>query len=502
MNLVIVGGGTAGWITALYAKKAYPNKTVILVESDEIGILGAGEGSTPSLISLFNFLEISTSDLINNCNATIKNSIKFSNWSKDNDYYFHPFASTNQASNDYNFSLNSYLELDTGFSHIYSSKFNHKIIDYCFMQKLSENFCVPIIENKEKYFEYETSKFYNIGFWSIHFDASMLAKYLRKVGEKRGIIRKEGKVEDIICDNSGNITELKTKNESIKTEFVFDCTGFKRMIIGNFYKSKWISHSKNLPIKRAAAFFLDIEKNIPPYTEAIAMKYGWMWKIPTQNRYGCGYAFDSDFISDDEAKKEIDDFLGFEVDPTRTFSFDAGFYEKVWINNCLAVGLSAGFIEPLEATSLMQLGFELEMFFSLYNNQELKENFNNYYKKQTEEVLNFIYVHYVTNKNNTTFWKDFTKNNEMPVFVENLLSFIKEYPPNELTFKNNEKVFNFTNYFYVLIGNKIINKKTLQKYLSLMKVDHSEEYLNILKNQEIAVPLAINHNYFLSKLKM
>lgn len=498
MNFVVVGGGTAGWITALYAKKAYPNEKIILIESDEIGILGAGEGSTPNLIGLFNFLEIPFEDFINNCNATIKNGIKFSNWSNNDDYYYHPFYSECAASNDYNFYLNKYLELDTGFSHIYSSKFDHELKDYVFLQKISENFSVPFIQNINKNNLEITINFEGFSFWSLHFDASMLAKYLKKVGEKRGIIRKEGIVKNIFSDNYGNIVELKTDSESIKTDFVFDCTGFKRLIIGNFYKSKWLSHDKSLPVNRAIPFFLSMDKKIPPYTEAIAMDYGWMWKIPVQNRYGCGYVFDSNHISDDKAKEEIDKLLGFEVESPKTFSFNAGVYEKIWINNCMAVGLAAGFIEPLEATSLMQLSFQLQMFFSLYETKS-RDKINNYYLQQTQEIVDFLYLHYVTNKKNTKFWEFFTKNNEMPIFIKNLLENIKEGPPNELTFKN--KIFNFTNYFYVLIGNKIIKKENLQKYLSLMKVDHSQEYLNILKNQDNVLPLLVDHNYFLSILK-
>jgi tryptophan halogenase len=501
MNIAIVGGGTAGWITALYAKKTHPNKNIILIESEEIGILGAGEGSTPHLISLFDFLEIPFSDLVKNCNATVKNGIKFTNWSNESDCFFHPFGSNSIASNDYNFSLNKYLEQDTGFSHIVSSKFKHTLNDYAFVQKISNNFLVPFVRNNEQLVLNPILKFDNVANWSLHFDARTLAQYLRKIGELRGIVRIEGIVNKIETDENGYINKLLVNDKYIDIDFVFDCTGFKRLIIGNFYNAKWKSHSNHLPAKKAIPFFLPVEKKIPPYTEAIAMNYGWMWKIPLQHRYGCGYVFDSDFISDDEAKKEIDNYLGFEVESPKTFSFNAGCYEKIWIKNCLALGLSSGFIEPLEATSLWQLESTLKLFFSLYNKNNNKITLNKYYLNQTQEVVNFLYLHYVTNKSNTNFWKNFVQNNNMPDFIKNILEYIKNEPITELNFKNTESTFSFVNYFYILIGNKIIQKENLEKYLLFMKIDHSEEYLNILKNQNKIIPLLINHKNFLLELK-
>jgi tryptophan halogenase len=506
MNIIIVGGGTAGWLTALYAKKTYPNENIILIESEEIGILGAGEGSTPHLIGLFDFLEIPFSSLVKNCNATVKNGIKFTNWSNESDYFFHPFASNSTASNDYNFSLNKYLEQDTGFSHIVSSKFKHTLNDYSFVQKISNNFLVPFVKNNEQLVLNPILKFDNVANWSLHFDARTLAQYLRKIGELRGILRIEGIVNKIETDENGYINKLLVNNKYIDIDFVFDCTGFKRLIIGNFYNAKWKSHSNHLPAKKAIPFFLPVEKEIPPYTEAIAMNYGWMWKIPLQHRYGCGYVFDSDFISDDEAKKEIDNYLGFEVESPKTFSFNAGCYEKVWIKNCLALGLSSGFIEPLEATSLWQLEDTLKLFFSLSNNilnkNKSSKNFlNNIYLKQTEEVVDFLYLHYITNKQNTIFWKNFTKNNKIPYFIDNVFKILKNKPIESLDFYNRLGNFHIPNYFYVLIGNKIITEVDLKKYLSLMKQDKTDQYLNILDNQEKIISKCVSHNNFLNELK-
>jgi tryptophan halogenase len=500
-NVVVVGGGTAGWLTALYTKKVYPKKNVILIESNEIGILGAGEGTNPTPLLLLDFLDIKIQDLVKECKVSIKNGIKFTNWSSKQDSYFHPFGSYCPASNDYNFLLHDFLESNTSFSHFASTEFNHSLNDYSFIQRVSNLNKIPfflnINVNQNNLLDNALSKI------SIHFDANVLAKYLRSVGEKRGIIRKEGIVQKIVCNENGYIEELETDKEKIFCDFVFDCTGFKRLIIGNFYKSKWISHKDSLPINSAIPFFLPIEKNIPPYTEATAMNYGWMWKIPLQHRFGCGYVFDNNMISSDDAKKEIDKFLGFEVDSPKIFNFEAGFYEKIWIKNCLAVGLSSGFIEPLEATSIWQAVRVLHTFFSSFNSLDTKNKktidaFNKKHYNETKNVLSFIYLHYVTDKKNTKFWKNFTKNNKMPEDIEYILEVSKERPlDTELDSVSLGSMFPISSFYYVLLGNNIITKNILKNHLKMIKIDKKAEYLKIIEQQDMVIPQLINHDDFI-----
>ena len=505
MNIVVIGGGTAGWLTALYAKKIYGEHNIVLVESEEYGILGAGEGSTPGLIEFLNFVEIPYIDLIKNCNATIKNGIKFTNWSKDGDNYFHPFFSNSEASNDSNFNLNNhYIENDAAFSHNCASLKNHKLKDYAFIEKVSDELRVPFIKNSE---EQLVNAFSDI---SIHFDARLLATYLRSIGEKRGIIRKEGIVNEIFNDPDGYINKIKTEKEEIECDFVFDCSGFKRIIIGDYYKSNWKSYSEYLPAKKAIPFFLEMDKKIPPYTEAIAMDYGWMWKIPLQNRYGCGYVFDSDYISEEDAIKEIENFLGFEPQYPRkkkgAFDFSAGCFENIWIKNCLAVGLSSGFLEPLEATSIMQTLMVLRRFMSDKQNLQtkndfIKEKFNEIYLNETQEIVDFLYLHYTTNKENTLFWKNFNKNNKIPKRISYILNICKD-----VTLNNNfnlffNGIFPISSYNYILIGNEIINNEIIKKN-SIFVLDDIKikNYENILSNQKILIPKLLTHNDFIDTI--
>lgn len=508
MNLVVVGGGTAGWLTALYAKKTNPNATVTLIESEEIGILGAGEGTTPHLVSILDFLEIPVSDLVKECKTTIKNGIKFTNW-QDKKYYYHPFIQNSLASEQSgNFIFNYYAENYTEISHLYASISNLEQKDYCFIDKISEKNKVPF-ERKILTSDFSPINaiqfFTSLASWSIHFDANILAKFFRKIAESRGVVRVEGKVIETKQDSDGFITTLKTENKSIPVDFVFDCTGFRRLLIGNLYKSTWDSHAESLPAKKAIPFFLPPNEDIPPYTEAIAMKYGWMWKIPLQHRYGCGYVFDSDMISDDDAKKEIDLLLKTEVESPRTFTFNAGCYKEIWIKNCLAVGLSSGFLEPLEATSIWQSGIVLRRFFSEKTNLTTKNpkiinNFNNKFYLETKEIVDFLYLHYLTNKKNTVFWKNFSKNNKMPDFIEYILEVCQERMiSQELDFTGKE-MFNCSSYMYVLTGNGLISNDTLKKHARNQFFDRNIDFLKIKKNQEILEPSIISHLEFLQEL--
>jgi tryptophan halogenase len=495
MKIAIVGGGTAGWLTALYAQRVFPEHDITLIESDEIGILGAGEGTTPLLIPLLDFLGVQALDLVRATGATIKNGIKFANWDASGSYYHHPFFSPSFNSNDSNFSLYRYVEQDTSFSHIYAHEYGHTLKDYAFMQKLSDNNQVPFVIDADG-FNSEAN-------WAIHFNARKLAAFLRTVGESRGITRLEGVVSKIHNDSDGYITGLTLNESVIDCDFVFDCTGFAREFIGKHFDSTWKSHAKHLPAKKAIPFFLPTDEHLPPYTESLAMNYGWMWKIPTQDRYGCGYVFDSDFITEDEAHDELTAMLGVPVDSPKTFNFNAGCYTKVWVKNCLAVGLSAGFIEPLEATALSQVAMVLERFFSdptniTSKNPAILGKFNIDYLDDTQEVVDFLYTHYVTNKTNTKFWSEFTKNNEMPEFVSYILDIYKDRPFVQEDFKG-RSMFSTYSYTYILLGNGLINKDVLETHTKFIRIDKSAQYFSILKNQAENMSKFATHKEFIER---
>jgi tryptophan halogenase len=352
MKFVIVGGGTAGWLTALYINKHFSNDSVNVVASSEIGILGAGEGTTPPFVDFLKEVDIDEKELYNNCKATIKTGIKFTNWNGNGDEYYHNFTT---------------------------------------------------------------------GLHALHFDASLLAKYFQNVATSRGVKLIDDEVIGVEFEENRDIESLTLKSgKQVEVDFLFDCSGFRRMFIGGYYHSKWTEYQ--MPCKRAIPFFLPNDGvNLPEYTESIAMKYGWIWKIPVQGRYGCGYVFDSSMTTDEEAANEIREYLGHDFKSPKTFNFSAGAYDKCWINNCMAVGLSSGFIEPLEATSIWVQILALRIFVQSFNMPNGREKVNNDVKEINEDVLSFLYYHYMSKREDTDFWKKFTINNVMPDKLKNVL---------------------------------------------------------------------------------
>ena len=392
---VILGGGTAGWLTALFVKEKFPYSDVTVIASSEIGILGAGEGTVPTIINFLKEININPEDVIKHAKGTIKNGIKFTNWNGDNSHYYHSFSSNLQQ------------------EQLFHALFENKKIN---------------IESK-KIFDSN-----NLSGMSLHFDANKLADYLKTIGLVRNIKLIDNKVEDFVFDSDNNIVGLTLETKiTIDCDFVFDCSGFKRLIIGKHFKSKWNCYKKTLPMKRAMPFFLDNtnEGNLPPYTDAIAMKYGWMWKIPVQGRYGCGYVYDSDYVSDEDIKLEIEEFAGIKLpENAKTFNFDAGYYEDTWVNNCVAIGLSANFIEPLEATSIYVTTSSLIYLLECINGITLRDknsidNYNSSIREINSKIAKFIYFHYLTNRKDSDFWKEFRIKRTMPSEIYDLLELSK-----------------------------------------------------------------------------
>jgi tryptophan halogenase len=426
-DISIIGGGTAGWLTALYAKTVMPTKAITVIESDEIGILGAGEGSTVQFVELLDMIDIPVSLLVKETGATIKNGIKFTNWNNEGnrDFFYHGFSSYGNTSASFYNQKNIIASSPT--TYVIGSLLGDHINNYSFSTKLSENSKVGFLYDENRadpnvnpILHYEQSAAF-----SLHFDAVKLAEFLKKTALERGIRHVEGVVKDFKQKEDGDVNFLILKSgKEIKCDFVFDCSGFQRFFAKKF-KSKWISYKSFLPVDTAVSFFLPMEEDsIPPYTEAIAMKYGWIWKIPLQDRYGCGYVFDSSLITEEEAKQEVKEFLKDSVEFRNTFSFEAGYYKTPWQNNVISIGLSAGFVEPLEATSiwtsiasLSKILGSTELLYKI--DQRIVDDFNESFEDINEQVLSFIYFHYMSGREDTDFWKKFSKE-KAPKYLKNI----------------------------------------------------------------------------------
>lgn len=494
----VVGGGTAGWLTALFLNRYYPKSNVTVIESSDIGILGAGEGTTPHFVDFLQELNIDLNYIFKNASATLKNGIKFTNYNGDGKSYFHGFAD-----ND---------DLD----YTYSTTVNNCNSPLLALEKISAGQNIDGIDFSSIISDANLSKFDNNfnkkGDFALHFNANYLAKALKDIGLTRGINLIDDIVNEIKTNKDGHINELVMNNQSLECDFVFDCTGFKRLIIGDFYKSEWKSYKDNLPVNRAIPFFIPISENeeIPPYTEAIAMKYGWMWKIPTQERYGCGYVYDKNMVSDEDAKKEVDEYLGYEVESPRQFNFSAGTYKDIWIKNCIAVGLSSGFIEPKEATSIWVSIQQLHNFLQhtdgvVYKNQNSIDEYNKKNMQTTDEILEFVYLHYVTNRKDTDFWQNFTKNNKMPEAVNEYLKQCENTVPN-FAHHNEEQRFPLKSHYAICAGLNLFKPDVANKtFKSLTQGITYDAYINkrdeFFKELQKVMPTLKNHRQYIEEMK-
>ena len=509
-DVVVVGGGTAGWLTALYAKVALPNSNVTVVESDDIGILGAGEGATPQLISVLDYLGIPVSVLISKAGATVKSGIKFTNWKNDGTHYYHPFYVL-----DNNLGLEG-LGVDPHRTSLPPSFVTNvvrdedvNVIDY--ISKVCESLKVPFqVRNYPDLDPYNNIyRFHSTALFSLHFDARKLAQTLKEIATDRGIRRVEGTVESTVDNEYGEITQLilKSNNDKIDVDFLFDCTGFARVFSQKKYNSPWHSHSSRLPVDTAIPFFLphDGEK-IPAYTESIAMKYGWMWKIPTQERFGCGYVFDSSLVTAEDAVKEIEELVGHPIESPKTFKFSAGYLTQPWSNNCIAIGLSSGFIEPLEATSIWTTIMSLQYVFSnveVLSSTDARhaEHFNSRFSDVNDQIVDFVYFHYMTGRDDTEFWKKFNNLDNAPERVQKMLHDWEYRLPQYDDHLG--KLFALLSWLSVGRGIGRLNSKLFKDaYNESPALQTAALGYNLLKNrQDFAATYTIDHSDFLRKVK-
>ena len=473
-NFTIVGSGTAGWMTALFLARNYPWVNITVISSSEIGILGAGEGVTPHFLHYLNKIGINVSDIIKYCKGTFKNGIKFTNWNGDTRSYFHPFH--DEGSFDA-FKITDYD--GSGISAIVLDRIvNANNLDECvFSAHASEKGLTKLKPNNQLGKDGIMNQYDAIGNYALHFDAVALAKYLKRIAVSKRVRYIDDEVDKVLTNEEGYINGLQTVSGDIyDTDFVFDCSGFKRLIIGKHFNAPWKSYQESLPVNKAMPFFIDHDNtNVPPYTEAIAMKYGWVWKIPVEGRYGCGYVYDSNLVSDQQILEEIKETFGSDVESPRTFEFEAGRYETPWVKNCIAIGLSAGFIEPLEATSIMTAVLALGEFIPNTLGNVLKDEYyinryNKFVTKVQDDTFDFIFLHYLTKREDTEFWRSF-KDRSAPEGVQKFLEECKYTIPSSSFLRSISEMYETASWFCVAKGLRILN---IQKASDLFSGIHSD----------------------------
>jgi tryptophan halogenase len=484
-EIVIVGGGTAGWLVALSMEKLMGyDANVTLIESEDIGIIGAGEGSTPNLPGILNWLGIDFSEFFIKTNATHKIAISFENWNGDGKKYYHPFTALH---NEFD-----WCKSNLGIPYIgYLKNKNLELDDFILSSKLAEENISPLVNTPIN--GKDTSSHF-----SFHFDARLVGEYLRKIGIKRKVKRIEGIVKEFTLDENNQIKKIILKDKTIiKCDFVCDCTGFNRLIVGKLFNTEWKSYEDKLKVNTAIPYFLPQSETIKPYTRAIAMKYGWTWQIPLQNRWGCGYNFDNSYCTIDEAKEEIIDYLGFEVKFGNPISFNAGRYKNVWVNNCIAFGLSMGFTEPIEATAIFNIINQIscvskQNILDYINGDRIfYKEYNEWIAKINDDVVDFLQFHYFTKRTDTEFWKSYFETSSKSIALIKKLKHWKTNQPNESDFVNES--FGLANWLCVGSGISFFNKKYFVEYYEKfqqkdkIKYHHKTQIENYKKIKDISI---------------
>ena len=399
-RIVIVGGGSAGWMTALiFARVLIPKGVEItVVESPTVGIIGVGEGSTPWLRGFFDSLGIEESEWMPACHATYKCGITFDGWSTKPGFesYFHPFASMLDNLTMTQFVHNAEARINGADVHAHPDRFfiATRLADGCLAPKPSEDFPFDV--------------------WhGYHFDAALLGQYLQRKSLERGVRYLVRHVTHATLDESGSIAALATKEgETIGGDLFVDCTGFAGLLIDKALKTPYVSFAENLFNDAAVALPSPLDGPIPAETVSTALRHGWAWRIPLTSRYGNGYVYSTQFCSPDEAERELRERLGLldSDTPARHLKMKIGRVTKHWNRNCLAVGLSQGFIEPLEATALLFIQQTAATFVEFLVQGDLgeaaHERFNQGVNEHFEGTRDYIVTHYKTNtRTDTDYWR-------------------------------------------------------------------------------------------------
>lgn len=442
-KITIAGSGTAGLILALMLRKAFPFKEVEVISSSQIGIIGVGEGSTEHWKIFMEICEIPLAELLVETKATHKNGIRFENWTNHTPDYFHSISDTPQY----------------GHFGIYALYAGLVESDKTLTENISSR---AMIENKVRADRpHESVNQY-------HFDTFKLNQYLTKLCVQRGINMIDERIIDIALNpETGDIEKLSLESGTeVYSDFWIDATGMSRVLISKLKDQKWHSFSDYLQMDSAIAFPTpaDPSGEIRPYTRARSMPNGWVWEIPTQERRGNGYVYSSRHCSDDQAIKEVSDLLGFQVEPAKTIKFDPGYLPEMWIKNCVAVGLSSAFVEPIEATSI---GGTIQQARCLIENlaaytpdsKAVRDDFNKRMGVMMENLLSMISLHYISDRRDSPMW---IAQAEMPIpdYLKNLLDLWAERPPFMYDVSHtNYELFHVPHFYHVAQGQKLISQK-------------------------------------------
>ena len=399
-EIVILGGGTAGWMAATLMQRHWGERRVriTLVESPEIGSIGVGEGSTPALRRFFENADIAESQWMARCNATYKLNIRFVGWSPQSGVpdYCHPFITQLDAFNERPFVVNCLtrrLGLDV------NTEPGRFLLNGLLARQKKGPLVPPNFPFRVEY--------------GYHFDSALLGRYLGEVAMSRGVRRVSTKVVGGVLNGHGDLAALACEDGSrIAGDLFVDCSGFSSVLLQQALGVKFRGFKENLFNDAAVVLPTPAPTTLPVETVAHALRAGWCWHIPLTARQGNGYVYSSDFLTPEQAERELRTHLGLldSAVAARHLKMKVGQVERHWHRNCLALGLSQGFIEPLEATALHLVQTTIEAFISRYDagamSQQHQDDFNRDVSERFERVRDYIVAHYKLNtRDDSDYWR-------------------------------------------------------------------------------------------------
>ena len=401
-RVLVVGGGSAGWMAATMLATALGRKTAItLVESDAIATVGVGEATIPPIRKFNRFCGIDEKAFLAATSGTMKVGIEFLNWGREGEKYLHAFGKVGRE-------LDGVVKLHHWWRYGQAAgRPDYPAWEDMYLAR-------PAADAMRFGLARPTGNPGDRLVHAYHFDAGAYAQFLRRIAEQRGVVREEGKIEHVARDGqSGHVTHVELENgRRIEADFFIDCTGFRSLLLGEAMEEPFDDWSHWLPADRALAVPSQSDPaGIVPITRATAHSVGWQWRIPLQSRIGNGHVYSSAFSSDEEAERRLLAALDTpqRADP-RLIKFRTGRRRQAWVGNVVAVGLSAGFLEPLESTSLhlVQTGLErlVELFPSRHIEPDLRARYNIQLEREWKQVRDFVIAHYkVTQRQDSEFWR-------------------------------------------------------------------------------------------------
>jgi tryptophan halogenase len=456
-SIVIVGGGTAGWLTAaLLAKRlgtARPDGVKItLIESSDIGTIGVGEGTFPTFRRTLRTIGVDEAEFMRACSAAFKQAIRFVDWEHapvggKHTHYYHPFNVPHLMSMAAD--MAPYWALGNagdGVPFSDATTLQDKVVDALKAPKRIDD--AP----------YDGPMNY-----AYHLDAAKLAVFLKNTGVKLGVRHLIGNVEKVGLDEQGAIARLITaEHGTLEAGLYIDCTGFAGMLIGRTLGEPWRDVTDMLFVDRAVAMQVPYPREdapIIPATVSTAHETGWTWDIGLDTRRGIGYCYSSRYSDDDRAEQVLRDYIGpaAEGRTARRIKMRVGFRDRQWVKNCVSIGLSAGFLEPLESTGIIQIEAAAHMiaeYFPRHGDMaRVANHFSTIMRRRFEMAVDFIKLHYyLTKRTDNAFWIDNTKPETASDALKDKIELWRRRPPSALDFDTTYEAFKYQSYQYILFG--------------------------------------------------